>query len=203
LSLLDLRCNFQILIWPASSPCQSFIILLFFHSNMLFKRALFAAPLPLLALGANVHRQLNDSTPQTETTSAPAAVDTPPPTVPFTLISSNPTAFPLSDIVESPSTHPTIALEWTFTAGEQNTDMVSATAPPLPSGKLIFSEFFELACFVSLRGYFWRGPPLGEVMGAPYCRSRKRIPRIAVTCIHARIPSQLAALSSQVIRPWI
>jgi hypothetical protein len=127
---------------------------------MLFKRALLAAPLPLLAFGANIPRQLNDSTPSS-VTSAPAAADTPPPTVAFTLLSSNPTAYPLSDIVESPSTHPTIALEWTFTAGEMNTDMQSGTAPPLPTGKLIFPENFKLACFVTLRGYFWRWPTLG------------------------------------------
>jgi hypothetical protein len=129
---------------------------------MLFKRALFAAPLPLLALGANIRRQLNDSTPNT-VTSAPAAADTPPPTVAFTLLSSNPTAYPLSDIVESPSTHPTIALEWTFTAGEMNTEMQSGTAPPLPTGKLIFSDFIS-SWHVLLRSVaiFGGGPPWGR-----------------------------------------
>jgi len=104
---------------------------------------LFAAPLPLFAYGANIRRQLNDSTPETLTSSASAsAVDTPPPTVAFTLLSTNPTAYPLSDIVESPSTHPTIALEWTFTAGEEPTDIGSATAPPLPSvSSVVISDY--------------------------------------------------------------
>jgi hypothetical protein len=126
---------FQFLLWYTSSLNRSFILLY----DMLFKSVLFAAPLPLFAYGANIRRQLNDSTPETLTSAASSAVDTPPPTVSFSLLSTNPTAFPLSDIVESPSTHPTIALEWTFTAGEEPTDIVSATAPPLPSGK---SDFF-------------------------------------------------------------
>jgi peptidoglycan/xylan/chitin deacetylase (PgdA/CDA1 family) len=109
---------------------------------MLFKSVLFAAPLPLFAYGANIRRQLNDSTPETLTSAASSAVDTPPPTVSFSLLSTNPTAFPLSDIVESPSTHPTIALEWTFTAGEEPTDIVSATAPPLPSvSSVVISDY--------------------------------------------------------------
>jgi hypothetical protein len=112
------------------------------HTSMLF-RALFFAPLPLLAFGVNIRRQdtaLPSST--TDSTVPPvsgAATTTglttslsPPPDVPFTLVASNPTAFPLSDIDASPSTHPTVDLETTPTAGQEPT--VVTDAPPLPTG---------------------------------------------------------------------
>jgi len=95
---------------------------------------------PLLApfaLGAHVRRQDNSTAttvapPVSGATSAPASSQSPPPDVPFTLVSSNPTAYPLSDIVESPSIHPTVPLEITVTPGESPTGI--SDAPPLPTG---------------------------------------------------------------------
>ena len=104
---------------------------------MLF-RALFFTPLPLLVFGVNIRRQDLNATSTTDSlpagaTTAPNSTLSPPPDVPFTLVSSNPTAFPLSDIVQSPSTHPTVPLETTPTAGQEPT-AVTDDAPPLPTG---------------------------------------------------------------------
>lgn len=120
------------------SQRQSFILRNFL-TKMIF-RALLLAPLPLLALGAQIRRQ--DSATSSGATSAPpttatAATSSAPSEVPFTLISSNPTAFPLSEIVASPATHTTIPLTDQITPGATPT-IVATNAPPLPSGSLQF-----------------------------------------------------------------
>ena len=134
------------------------------HTSMLF-RALFFTSLPLLAFGVNIRRQDVNATDSatvpptvvggaTTTTTAPTSLS-PPPDVPFTLVSSNPTAFPLSDIDQSPSTHPTVPLETTPTAGQEPT-AITNNAPPLPTGLFLFI-FIHSACFCtrrSVRSYF-------------------------------------------------
>lgn len=106
------------------------------------------APLPLLALGAHIRRQDTASASSVSSgsaTASPSASASAPPEVPFTLISSNPTAFPLSAIVATPATHTTIPLEWTFTAGQEPT-AVTSNAPPLPTGKSTPSSKI-ISCF--------------------------------------------------------
>jgi hypothetical protein len=142
-------------------PVPSFSLKYKNPPSMLF-RALFFAPLPLLAFGVNIRRQ--DNTTQTPTTTVPPVGVTtgtgpttslsPPPDVPFTLVSSNPTAFPLSDIVASPSTHPTEPLETTPTAGEEPT-AITGNAPPLPTGLFLL--------FPSIPVFFWLGDPCGAI----------------------------------------
>lgn len=139
-------------------------------------KALFSAPLPLLALAANIPRQATDSGAAPSATNSAAATGSvtaapssmsAPPDVPFTLVSSNPTAFPLSDIVATPVTHTTIPLEWTFTAGEANTAIASATVPPLPTGELFvcFYLFFSVMAIFGAWAEF----------KANACRSRRRL----------------------------
>jgi hypothetical protein len=144
----------------SSIPSHPFSLKYKNTQSMLF-RALFFAPLPLLAFGVNIRRQ--DTANATTTTTPPAGVTTatslttslsPPPDVPFTLVSSNPTAFPLSDIVASPSTHPTEPLQTTPTAGEEPT-AVTDDAPPLPTGSFLL--------FLSIPVFFWFGDPCGAI----------------------------------------
>lgn len=110
---------------------------------MLF-RALVSASLPLLAFGAQIRRQdpaasssAAGTTPAGTGTATPAATSmTPPPEVPITLVSTNPTAFPLSAIVATPVTHTAQPLASTPSAGQQPS-AVGSNAPPLPAANSI------------------------------------------------------------------
>ncbi|PVG00996.1 putative chitin deacetylase [Serendipita vermifera] len=102
---------------------------------MLLRALLTATPLPLVALGSLVARQdtVSASTPAVSGSATSTSTSlSPPPEVPFTLVSSNPTAYPLSEIVATPATHTTIALPWTYTGGQEPT-VVDSDAPPLPT----------------------------------------------------------------------
>ncbi|KAG8854830.1 chitin deacetylase [Serendipita sp. 411] len=114
---------------------------------MLF-RALLTAPLPLLVLGAQPLNRRQDTASSTgagTATATPASTSvSAPPEVAFTLVSSNPTAFPLTEIVATPVTHTTQTLDWTYSAGQSAT-AVGSLAPPLPAvSSLAIASYPEL-----------------------------------------------------------
>src|SRR5258706_6679260 len=83
-----------------------------------------------VANAADVRRQAaSSSTAPSGTTQAPATSS--PPTASFSLYSTNPTAVPLSNIVQSPATEATVPLTTTYTAGAAQT--LIPGAPNLPS----------------------------------------------------------------------
>lgn len=85
-----------------------------------------------VANASNVRRQVtSSSTAPSGTTQAPATSS--PSTASFSLYSTNPTAVPLSNIVQSPATEATVPLTTTYTAGAAQT--LIPGAPNLPSGE--------------------------------------------------------------------
>ncbi|KAG8791250.1 chitin deacetylase [Serendipita sp. 398] len=116
---------------------------------MLF-RALLTAPLPLLVLGAQPLNRRQDTASSTgpgTATATPASTSvSAPPEVAFTLVSSNPTAFPLTEIVATPVTHTTQTLDWTYSAGQSAT-AVGSLAPPLPAGTSFTSSLTPSSTF--------------------------------------------------------
>lgn len=59
----------------------------------------------------------------------------------FSLLSTNPTAVPLSYIASGVSTQPTSAISTTYAAGSKPTSLPNA--PPLPDGIIIFVALFR------------------------------------------------------------
>ncbi|KZT58249.1 carbohydrate esterase family 4 protein [Calocera cornea HHB12733] len=111
--------------------------------------------LPLAALARVHHPARQASTTPTDSSSAPAPSDTgapsttapPPPastlvdTITPTLISTNPTAEPLSNIIASPSSDTTYAVFTSYAPGA--TPPISG-APPLPTGEIIPANWPQL-----------------------------------------------------------
>ncbi|TDL28773.1 glycoside hydrolase/deacetylase [Rickenella mellea] len=103
--------------------------------------ALFLLPVLVVAhdLHYNLHARQAPPSASLPSTSAASAAPTgsgsptlsPPPTVPVTLQSTNPTAVPLSQITANETSQPTIALQSTFAAGSIPTGIPGA--PPLPN----------------------------------------------------------------------
>lgn len=90
----------------------------------------FATASASAANAPNARRQASSSSPSASgTTSAPATSS--PSTVSFSLFSTNPTAVPLSAIIQSPSTEATVPLTTTYAAGAAQT--LIPGAPNLPS----------------------------------------------------------------------
>jgi hypothetical protein len=99
------------------------------HNSMYIFTSLLASVFAV-ANAANSRRQApNYSTTPSGTTQAPATSS--PPTVSFSLYSTNPTAVPLSNIVQSPATEATVPLTTTYAAGAAQT--LIPGAPNLPS----------------------------------------------------------------------
>lgn len=94
------------------------------------------------ANAGNARRQAaSSSAAPSGTTQAPATSS--PPTVSFSLYSTNPTAVPLSNIVQSPATEATVPLTTTYPAGAAQTFIPGA--PNLPSCKRHLAPYKRMA----------------------------------------------------------
>lgn len=103
---------------------------------MFLHLAIALLPLTESVYGAHVVRQAPSGSvsapPSSYVAPLPSGSGSAPPEVPFTLVSTNPTAIPLTEINANPATHSTIPLAFTATPGSIPT-VVDSHAPPLPT----------------------------------------------------------------------